>query len=285
MIFEGLSTYLRMIKFSHSIFALPFAFTSALIAAEGFPTLRQAFWITVAMVFARTAAMSLNRVIDKDIDALNPRTKDREIPSGKIRPSTAVAVSVISFFILILSAYMLNPLCLKLSPLAIVVIVVYSYTKRFTWASHLVLGLAISGAPLGAWIAIRGGVVSGAFFVALAVLFWIAGFDILYSLQDVDFDRAHNLHSIAERFGIRGAILISRIFHVGAWDFLLLTGVVFRLGFFYWLGLLIAGGLLIYEHRLVKPDDLSRLDKAFFNMNGWISITVFLATLLNYAAK
>lgn len=283
MIFEKLSTYLRMIKFSHSIFALPFAFTSALIAADGLPTMRQVLWITIAMVSARTAAMSLNRVIDKDIDALNPRTKDREIPSGKIRPVTAIIVSVISFLILIFSAYMLNPLCLKLSPLAIGVIILYSYTKRFTWASHLVLGLAISGAPLGAWIAIRGGVVLGAFFPALAVLFWIAGFDILYSLQDIDFDRAHGLHSIAERFGTKGAILVSRIFHLLAWDFLLITGAVFRLGFFYWLGLLISGVLLIYEHRLVKPDDLSRLDKAFFNMNGWISVTVFLATLLNYA--
>lgn len=282
---RSLVSYLRMIKFSHTVFALPFALTAAFIAAEGFPSRWQTLWIIIAMVSARTAAMGLNRVIDMKIDALNPRTKDRELPMGKIRPSTAIFISVVSFAVLVFSAYMLNPLCLKLSPLAIGVIVLYSYTKRFTWASHLVLGLAISAAPLGAWIAIRGGIVPGAFFPALAVLFWIAGFDILYALQDVEFDKAQRLYSIPVRFGVKGALIISRVFHLIAWDFLFLAGAVFGLGAFYWAGLIVAAGLLIYEHRLIRPDDLSKLNKAFFNMNGWISITVFIATFLNYAVK
>jgi len=279
---ERITAYLRMIKFSHSIFALPFAFTSALIAAEGIPPPSKVFWITVAMVGARSGAMGFNRVADRRLDALNPRTAQRELPAGRISVRAALLFSALSFAVLVFSAYMLNPLCLLLSPVAIALAVFYSYTKRLTWASHLVLGVAIAAAPLGAWIAVTGGFIPGALLPALAVVFWLAGFDILYALQDREFDKTHGLYSVPARFGIERSLWISRFFHLLSWDFLLLTGFVFGLGFFYGLGLIIAGGLFIYEHALLKPHDLGKLDIAFFNMNGYIGLTVFTATLLDY---
>lgn len=276
------SLYLRMIKFSHSVFALPFALTAAIIAAGGLPPAGKLFWIVVAMVGARSGAMGLNRVIDRPIDALNPRTRGRELPSGKIKAWEALLFSVVSLCVLVLAAYMLNPLCLKLSPVAIAVIVVYSYTKRFTWMSHFVLGLTLSVAPLGAWIAIRGTLEPGILPLAFAVLFWLPGFDILYALQDVEFDRSHGLYSIPARFGVGRALFVSRAFHALSWGFLALTGLMLHLGVLYWAGIFIAGGLFIREHSLVRADDLSKLDMAFFNMNGYISMTVFVFTLLDY---
>lgn len=280
--FEKIALYLKMIKFSHSIFALPFAFTAALMAASGIPSVKQILWIVIAMVSARSGAMGLNRIIDRKIDAKNPRTANREIPSGKINVGSAVFFTVISLTFFVFSAYMLNPLCLKLSPLAIAVLFLYSYTKRFTWLSHIVLGIAISAAPVGAWIAVRGTFNAEILPIAFAVVFWLAGFDVLYALQDIEFDRSHGLHSIPERFGIKDALLFSRVFHLITWGLLAFTGIIFNLGIFYWLGMAAAGGLFIYEHSLVKANDLSRLDMAFFNMNGYISITVFVFTLLDY---
>lgn len=280
--FEKIALYLKMIKFSHSVFALPFAFTAALMAASGIPSAKQVFWIVVAMVSARSGAMGLNRIIDREIDAKNPRTANREIPSGKINVGSAVFFTVISLTVFVFSAYILNPLCLKLSPLAIAVLLLYSYTKRFTWLSHIVLGIAISAAPVGAWIAVRGTFNAEILPLAFAVIFWLAGFDVLYALQDIEFDRAHGLHSIPERFGIKDTLLFSRVFHLITWGLLAFTGIIFDLGIFYWIGMAAAGGLFIYEHSLVKHDDLSRIDMAFFNMNGYISITVFVFTLLDY---
>lgn len=274
--------YLRMIKFSHSVFALPFALTSALVAAGGLPSFEKIFWIAVAMVGARSGAMGLNRVIDRKIDALNPRTKNREVPSGKIKAGNVLLLSIVSLGVLVFAAYKLNPLCFKLSPVAIAVVVLYSYTKRFTWASHFVLGAALSAAPLGAWIAVRGTFDLEILPLALAVLFWLPGFDILYALQDVEFDMSHGLYSIPVKFGIRKALLFSRLLHLFSWIFLFLTGIIFSLGPVYWLGICIVAGLFIYEHSLVRPDDLTRLDMAFFNMNGYISMTVFVFTLLDY---
>jgi len=270
--------YLSMIKFSHSIFALPFAFTSALLSAQGLPNLRQIFFITLAMVSARSFAMGLNRIIDKDIDAINPRTKDRELPLGKIRTLEAMIFVVFSLIVFLFSAYALNDLCLKLSPIAIIFLIVYSYTKRFTWFCHIVLGICISAAPLGAWIAIRGGIDLEILPLVFAVVFWLAGFDILYALQDMEFDRKSGLFSIPARFGIRTSIYLSRTFHLLTFSLLVVTGLLFSLKNFFWLGMVIAAGLLVYEHRLVKEDDLSKLDFAFFNMNGYISIAVFVAT-------
>jgi len=279
---DKISVYLRMIKFSHSIFALPFAFTSALVAASGIPDLRQIAWIALAMVGARSGAMGLNRIIDRKIDSANPRTEGREIPRGAISVFAAALLVIVSFCLLVLAAYMLNPLCLKLSPLAIAVLVIYSYTKRFTWLSHFVLGLAISAAPLGAWIAVKGSFDIEIVPLGVAVILWLAGFDVLYALQDIDFDRKYGLHSIPKRFGIRRSIYFSRMLHAASFFLLVTSGIIFKLGGFYWFGMILTAGLFLYEHSLLKVDDLSKLDFAFFNMNGYISMTVFIFTLMDY---
>jgi 4-hydroxybenzoate polyprenyltransferase len=267
-----------MIKIEHSVFALPFAFAGAILAQGGIPDLEKILWITVAMVTARASAFGFNRIIDRKIDALNPRTANREIPTGKIKLWEAVLFTVISIAIFIYSAWMLNPLCFKLSPIAISVLFVYSYMKRFTWACHFVLGLALALAPLGAWIAVRGSFDWEIIPMVLTVVFWLAGFDTLYALWDVDFDKKYNIYSIPRIFGVKKAIYLARLFHFIAWSFLVLTGLFFKLNIFYWLGMVVVAYLFIHEHRLVKPHDLSKLDIAFFNMNGYISITVFLFT-------
>ena len=279
---EKIVLYLRMIKFPHSIFALPFAFTGAVIAAGGAPSLKKIIWITVAMVGARSGAMGLNRIIDRKVDQENPRTKNRELPRGIINLSEAVLFTAVSLVIFILAAYMLNPLCLKLSPVAIAVLFIYSYTKRFTWITHFVLGLTLSAAPVGAWIAVRGTFDAEIIPMAIAVIFWLAGFDTLYALQDIEFDKSHGLYSIPQRFGIKNALLLARLFHLITFIMLITTGVIFKMGIFYWLGMMIVAGLFIYEHSLIKESDLSRLDMAFFNMNGYISITVFIFTSVDY---
>jgi 4-hydroxybenzoate polyprenyltransferase len=281
-IFQKITLYLRMIKFSHSIFALPFAFTSALIAASGVPLPRQIFWIVVAMVGARSGAMGLNRIIDRRIDAANPRTAGRELPRGAIGATETVLFVIVSFGFMVLAAYMLNPLCLKLSPVAIAVLFMYSYTKRFTWASHFVLGLAISASPLGAWMAVKGTFDPAIIPLASAVIFWLAGFDVLYALQDLDFDRSHGLYSVPKRFGVKKSLYLSRSLHAASFFLLVSNGLMFSLGAFYWTGMLVTAGLFIYEHSLIKENDLSKLDMAFFNMNGYISMTVFLFTLMDF---
>jgi 4-hydroxybenzoate polyprenyltransferase len=270
--------YLRMIKIAHSVFALPFAFTGAVLAASGLPSLPQLLLIVAAMIGARSGAMGMNRIADRTIDAENPRTKNREIPAGTITVPQAAVFTVFSFGLLVAAAAMLNPLCLKLSPLAIAIVIGYSYTKRFTWLSHFVLGLALAGAPLGAWIAIRGTLDPAILPLGLAVIFWLAGFDVLYALQDIDFDRRFGLYSIPQRFGVRKALMLARLFHAVTCLCLTATGLLFDLGAVYWIGMLVVAGLFVYEHSLVKPDDRSKLDVAFFNMNGYISITVLFFT-------
>ncbi|MBF0564309.1 MAG: UbiA family prenyltransferase [Nitrospirae bacterium] len=279
-VFGRLVLYLRMIKFSHSIFALPFAFTSAILAYGGIPALRQVLWITVAMVGARSAAMGMNRVIDRKIDALNPRTKNREIPLGVIGVGEAAVFIVVSLAVLVYAAYNLNYLCFKLSPLAIGILFFYSFTKRFTWLSHVVLGVAISFAPIGAWIAVKGTFSLSITPLVLAVVFWLAGFDTLYGLNDLEFDKQHGLFSIPRRFGKEKAIMIARGFHILTWALLILNGLVFELGLFYYTGIVIVTFFLFYEHYIIKPNDLSRLNMAFFNMNGYISVTIFVFVLL-----
>ena len=274
--------FLRMIKFSHSVFALPFAFTAAVMASGGLPKTGKLIWITLAMVGARSGAMAINRIVDRQIDALNPRTSKRELPAGRLGLAEVLVFAFLSFAMLVLAAWRLNPLCLELSPVAIALVIFYSYTKRFTWASHFFLGLALSLAPLGAWIAVRGQVGRAAVFLALAVVFWLAGFDILYALQDIDFDRSHGLYSIPARFGIKKSLAASRVFHVLSVLMLGLAGAFMSMGTVYWSGLLVVSGLFVYEHSLVKENDLSRLDMAFFNMNGWISVAVLLITALSF---
>ncbi len=277
-----LTALLEMIKFSHTVFAFPFALMGVVLAslASGTaPTFGQVFWICLAMVGARTGAMGLNRIIDARIDADNPRTSERHLPAGKVALSEAWLLVLVAFAVLLLAAWMLNPLCLTLAPVAIFFLALYSYCKRFTAMAHIVLGICLAAAPVGAWIALRGDVGWPVVVLGLAVLFWVAGFDIFYALQDYEFDRDNGLYSIPSRFGIKRSFQITRLFHAAMVLLLLILFFSEGLGVIYLLGVVVVAGLLLYEHLLVRPDDLSRLDAAFFNMNGYISVTIFLFTL------
>ena len=261
-----------MIKWEHSIFALPFALCGAMLAASGLPTSHQLVWIIVAMLAARSAAMAFNRLADSSIDAANPRTRTRAIPAGHLSPSFVATFVLVSCAIFILAASQLNRLTLWLSPVALAVLLLYSYTKRFTRLSHLVLGFALGIAPAAAWIAVRGSLDPRILLLTAAVTFWVAGFDILYACQDFDFDRDAGLHSIPRHIGIANALWIARAFH--ALMLLLLIALVpaFALGKLALIGVAAVMLLLLYEHSLVKPNDLSRLNAAFFTMNGVISV-------------
>jgi 4-hydroxybenzoate polyprenyltransferase len=280
-LFARVRVFLEMIKFSHTIFALPFAFTGALLAARGVPTLSQAGWIVCAMVGARTAAMGLNRVIDAEIDAKNPRTSGRAIPAGLLGRGAVLVFIALSILLMLFAARMLNPLCLYLSPVALGFLLLYSYCKRFTALAHVVLGICLAGAPLGAWIAIRGEAELPAYFLALAVMFWVSGFDILYALQDLDFDRRSGLHSIPVKLGVTGSLWTSRLFHVLSCAFLAAVFVTMHLGPFYLAGVAATTIMLMYEHWLLRGGNLEKIDAAFMNMNGYISVTVFVATLVD----
>ncbi len=275
------SLFLELVKFPHTVFALPFAFMGAILAARGIPPLPRVFWIVVAMVAARSGAMAMNRLADQELDALNPRTRERALPKGLVRRSEVILFTIISFALLLFAASRLNPLCLKLAPFAIGVMILYPYTKRFTFLSHLILGLALAMAPLGAWIAVTGSVAHPAAVLSLAVLFWVAGFDILYALADIDFDRTTGLHSIPVRFGPSGAMAVSRIFHALTVLWLLLLIPVSDLGHFYLGGVVLASGLLVYEHLVLIRHGLKRLNAAFFTANGILSIALFCFTLLD----
>jgi len=279
-----LTALLEMIKFSHTVFAFPFALMGVVLASlvsGSPPTFAQVLWICLAMVGARTGAMGLNRIIDVRIDAANPRTAERHLPAGKVSSTEAWLLVLGAFGLLILAAGMLNPLCLKLTPLAIGFLVLYSYCKRFTSLAHVILGICLAGAPVGAWIALRGDIGWPVVGLGLAVLFWVAGFDVFYALQDYEFDREQGLFSIPSRYGIQRAFLIARLFHATMIVLLLMLVYTPGLGVIYLLGVAVVSGLLLYEHSLVRPDDLSRLDAAFFNMNGTISVTIFLFTLVD----
>ena len=269
-----------MIKFEHSVFALPFALTGALLAVRGsglqWDELAGKFgWIVVAMVAARSAAMAFNRVADAEIDALNPRTRKREIPAGAVSRSFTWAFVAFWSGILLLAAYMLNPLCFKLAPLALAIVLGYSYTKRFTALSHLVLGFALGVAPAAAWIAIRGSLDWPILILTAAVTLWTAGFDIIYSCQDHEFDRKAGLHSVPVRLGIKNSLLLSRVLHVVMIGLLVWLSRVLGLGVLSWAGIVVVAVLLVYEHSLVKPNDLSRVNAAFFTVNGFVSILFF----------
>lgn len=277
---SSLATVLEMIKFEHTLFALPFAFLSMVLAAEGWPSLSTVFWIVVAMVGARSAAMGWNRLVDREIDAANPRTATRALPAGRVKPAAVALFVAASSALLVVAAWRLNPLALALSPVALAVLFLYSYTKRFTWGSHLVLGLALSGAPLGAWIAVRGDVPWTPVILAAAVLLWVAGFDVLYALQDLDFDRSAGLFSIPARFGVAGALWLSAALHAGTLALLALLPRVYPpgLGPWYAAGWLGAFALIAWQHWVVRPGDLSRLDAAFFQANGLLAVWLFAAT-------
>jgi len=272
------AAYGRMIRFSHSVFALPFALTSTVLAAPaGGVGGRKILWIVVAMVAARSAAMGFNRLVDQAIDARNPRTAGRELPRGVLSRGEAWAFVAISTAAFVLAAARLNPLCLALSPLALLIVFGYSYTKRFTVASQLVLGLSLAVAPVGAWLAIRGRFEAVPLALGAAVVLWVAGFDTIYACQDADFDRREGLHSIPARLGVPRALVAARALHVGA--ILLLLGLywVVPLQPLYLAGVTVVAALLAWEHTLVRPDDLSRVMQAF-NLNGWVSFGYFAFT-------
>ena len=265
---------LEMIKFEHTVFALPFAVMSAFIAADGLPSLEKLGWILVAMVGARSCAMAFNRLADVEIDSINPRTATRAIPAGLITKDAVWVFTVVSAGLLVLAAWRLNPLAFALSPVALAVIMGYSYTKRFTALSHFWLGLSLSISPVGAWIAIQGSFALPPIMLCLVVLLWTAGFDIIYACQDVGFDRKHGLRSIPAKLGIRWALWVSSALHVVAVLLLLLIPVLVELGTFYYIGVGIVVLIFIYEHAIVKPTDLSRVNLAFFTLNGMISLVL-----------
>lgn len=281
---EKLRVFLEMIKFSHTVFALPFAFTGAVLAAGGLPSGQQAFWILMAMVGGRTAAMGLNRLIDAEIDAANPRTRGRAIPAGLLGKGTVFVHVLLASFLMFFAAAQLNSLCLYLSPVALAFLVLYSYCKRFTSLAHVVLGLCLGAAPVGAWIAVRGVVELPAVLLGLAVLFWVAGFDILYALQDLEFDRQRGLHSIPVRLGVTGSLWTARLFSLVMLVLLVGLHVTMHLGGWFLAGLVGVAILLGYEHWLLRRGDLSRLDLAFFTMNGYVSVIIFVATLIDVLA-
>jgi 4-hydroxybenzoate polyprenyltransferase len=282
-----LGVLLEMIKFEHTLFALPFAFLGMLLAADGWPSWRVVGWIVVAMVGARSAAMGFNRLVDRRIDAANPRTASRALPAGEVGPAAVGLFVVASAGLLVFAAWRLNPLALQLSPLALAVILGYSFTKRFTWLCHLVLGLGLAGAPLGAWIAVRGDVQAAPLVLGGAVLCWVAGFDLLYALQDREFDRGAGLRSIPARFGVVPALWLSGALHVVTLALLVwLPATVASaglgpLGLGYWVGWAGCAALLAYQHWIVRPGDLSRLDAAFFTANGALSLWLFVATAVD----
>ncbi len=273
-------SWARMVKLSHSVFALPFALAGAALAARRYGiTLSQVAWIVVAMVCARNAAMGFNRLADHAIDARNPRTAQRELPVGRLGRGAVWGFTVALSALFVVAAFMLQPICGWLSPLALLIVFGYSYTKRFTWLSHAVLGLSLAMAPVGGWLAVAGELSWTPWVLGLAVVLWVSGFDVIYACQDVAFDRAVGLHSIPARFGVREALVLSRTLHVCAVAALMAVGVLAGLHPVYWAGIAVIATLLVWEHSLVRPDDLSRLGTAFFSMNGIIA-GVYLAVVL-----
>ncbi|MBI2206092.1 MAG: UbiA family prenyltransferase [Candidatus Rokubacteria bacterium] len=270
---------LDAIKFEHTVFALPFAYIAMVLASGGWPGGWTVGWITAAMVGARTCAMAVNRVADRVIDAKNPRTAARHLPRGMLSAREMALFAAAGAALMLIAAAMLNPLCLALSPLALVFLVGYSYTKYVTWTSHWILGFTDGIAAAGGWIAVRGEFDAPALVLWFALTVWIGGFDILYACQDIEFDRAHGLHSVPARFGARAAFAIARVNHVLTAVALAALGWMLALGPIYWIGWLAVVALLAYEHSLVKPHDLSRLNVAFFNVNGYIAVIVLLATV------
>ncbi|MDR3542043.1 MAG: UbiA-like polyprenyltransferase [Desulfosporosinus sp.] len=281
-----LKVFFEMIKFEHTLFALPFAYLGAFLAAYGVPNgIRgfqfgsKLFWVTLAMIGARTAAMSLNRLIDRHIDARNPRTAQRALPAGQLRVKEVYLYTVLSFLLLGYSAYRLNLLALWLMPIAVFFLVLYSYTKRFTWACHLALGISLGLAPPGAWIGVTGHWALAPVLLGLGVMTWVAGFDVVYACQDVEFDRKEGLHSIPAIFGVQRGLEISSFLHILAPLFFIAVGVVMSMSWLYYVGVAIAIVLLFRQHRLVSADDLSKIGVAFFDLNGYLSILLFIFSI------
>lgn len=276
--------FLDLIRFEHTIFALPFAYLGMVLAAGGLPTFHQFFWVTVAMASARTLAFAINRLADRRFDATNPRTAKRPSVTGALSSQVILGFAILSLLLLALSAALLTPLALILFPGALVFLLGYSYTKRFTSLCHWVLGFTDGLAPIGGWIAVKGSIFTPddlpAWLLMFAVTFWIAGFDLIYACQDVEHDQREKLFSWPSRHSITGALFLSKANHVLTVLIFALLGLAYPLGWPFWIGLLIAAGLLYYENSIVKPDDLSRINVAFFNINSYIAVTLFVGTFL-----
>ena len=286
-----IANYASLVRFSHTIFALPFALSSVALAWPRHPiTPRILLWILIAMVSARTAAMGFNRLVDRKFDAVNPRTQGWELARGTVRVWEAALLTALAASVFVFASYQLNWICFWLSPVALSVVFFYSLTKRFTWTSHLFLGIALAIAPIGAWLAVAQPPLelsefSIPIFLGLAVVFWLAGFDVIYSLQDREFDHSHGLHSIPVRFGIAGALRLSSAFHACTILFLGLVGLSAELGFVYWLGFAAVSFILFWEHRIVRPDDLSGINRAFFDFNAYVSIGYFVAIIADLSLR
>jgi len=280
-----IKAYADLIKFSHTIFALPFAISAILIVEKGLPSFYKLFWVILAVISGRTAGMSFNRFFDLPFDKLNPRTKNWASVKGLVKPTEILILAVLSSVVLIYSAYKLNKLAFYLSPIALLLLILYPLGKRFTNFVHLLLGAVYFIIPIVVEVALKGTVSLSSLFLGLGMAFWVAGFDIFYSLQDLDFDRKIGLHSIPAKFGIRKAILFARFFHILTFIFLILTGLFANLGIVYYIGLIILTAFLIYEHSLIKENDLSKINKAFFNINGIISILYMVFVALDIFIK
>ena len=270
-----LKVYLEMIKFQHSIFALPFAYLGAFLAEMRVPDLLTLFWITLAMVGARSFAMALNRLIDTKIDRLNPRTADRALPKGLLSTSHVIFFALCSLGMFLAAVYHLAPICRSLWPFVIIPFVIYPYTKRFTWLSHFVLGFCLGLAPVGAWIAVTNTLSSEPLLIGGAVLLWVSGFDIFYAIQDIDFDRRTRLFSVPARFGIERSLLVTKILHTASMGIFIWLGIRLGLGGWYYAGVATTSAMLIYENSIIRPNDLSRLNLAFFTLNSLVSLLLF----------
>jgi len=277
---KKIAILLEMIKFEHTVFALPFAFMGAFLSARGVPNAAAFGWIVLAMVGARTCAMGFNRIVDRRYDALNPRTASRALPAKTVKLSEAWIMVIAAGGLFFFACYNLNRLTLLLSPFALALTLFYSLTKRFTWLCHLILGLALAFSPLGGWVAVSGSLKGYPFVLSLGVLFWVAGFDAVYACLDADFDAKIGLFSLPSRFGRKNAFRVAVAFHAIAFTLFVFTGIIAHLHYLYYIGIVFTGGALFYQHIVVNPKDLSRIQLSFFTMNGLISLTLFVATWL-----
>ncbi len=278
---KKLQVMLEMIKFKHTVFAMPFALMGAFLAGRGFPPLRVFFWVVVAMVGARTAAMTFNRIVDRRFDAANPRTEKRAIPAGEVTMGESWLMVIGSSIMFFFACWMLNTMALIIAPIALSLTFVYSLTKRFTWLCHVVLGVALAFSPLGGWVAVAGTLSGYPWVLSLGVLFWVAGFDCIYACLDADFDRKAGLYSMPASFGRKKAFRLAVFFHVLAFFFFTLTGYLQGLNVVYYIGIILTGGALFYQHIVVNPKDLSKIQVSFFSMNGFIALTLFVATWIS----
>lgn len=275
---KKIAILLEMIKFEHTVFAMPFALMGAFLAQGGVPSFRVFFWVVLAMVGARTCAMGFNRIVDRRFDAANPRTAERALPAGKVSLLESWLMVVLAGLLFFFACFMLNPLALKIAPVALTLTLFYSLTKRFTWLCHVVLGVALAFSPLGGWVAVSASFQGYPWVLSLGVLFWVAGFDCVYACLDADFDREAGLFSMPAVFGRRNGFRVAVAFHLLAFLLFVLTGMLMGLNMWFYAGIAITGGALFYQHLIVNPRDLSRIRQSFFSMNGLIALTLFLAT-------